>query len=115
MEEKSELIKAINELKLQNEEKAKCAAELAIANKELAFQNEKKEKRAAELVIANKELQFQNDEKEKRAAELVIANKELEKAERHIRKLYGDGPRSVATSSRWTPPPSSALKEYKHF
>src|SRR3990172_12290926 len=35
MEEKSELIKAINELKLQNEEKEKRAAELVIANKEL--------------------------------------------------------------------------------
>jgi diguanylate cyclase (GGDEF)-like protein/PAS domain S-box-containing protein len=63
------------ELLLLREIKEKCAAELV--NKELRFQNEEKERRAAELVIANKELGFQNDEKEKRAAELVIANKEL--------------------------------------
>ena len=68
----------VKEIKvLQNEEKAKRAAELIIANKKLVFQNKEKEKRAAELIIANKELAFQNKEKEKRAAELLVANKEL--------------------------------------
>ena len=65
------------ELAVQNKEKEKRAAELAIANKELVVQNKEKEKRAAELVIANKELAIQNKEKERRAAALVIANKEL--------------------------------------
>jgi len=72
-----ELVIAIRELAIQNEEKEKRAAELIIANKELLYQNEEKEKRAAELIIANKELLYQNEEKEKRAAELIIANKEL--------------------------------------
>jgi signal transduction histidine kinase len=75
-----ELILAVNELTLQNDEKEKRAAELIIANKELAFQNEEKEKRAAELIIANKELAFQNKEKEKRASELIIINKSLEQS-----------------------------------
>ncbi len=72
-----ELKMNIDELKLQNEEKDKRAAELIIANRELEFQHEEKEKRAAELIIANQELVVQNNEKEKRATELVIANKEL--------------------------------------
>jgi light-regulated signal transduction histidine kinase (bacteriophytochrome) len=72
-----ELILALKNLALQQEEKEKRAAELSAANIELLFQNEEKEKRAAELVIANKELAFQNEEKEKRAAELMLANKEL--------------------------------------
>ena len=72
-----ELILALKNLALQQEEKEKRAAELSAANIELLFQNEEKEKRAAELVIANKELAFQNEEKEKRAADLMIANKEL--------------------------------------
>jgi signal transduction histidine kinase len=75
-----ELILAVNELTLQNEEKEKRAAELIVANKELAFQNEEKEKRAAELIVANKELAFQNEEKEKRAAELINVNKSLEQS-----------------------------------
>ena len=57
----SEILKLINELAFENEEKAKRADELVIANKELAFQNEEKAKRANELVIANKELAFQNE------------------------------------------------------
>lgn len=73
----AELIIAHLELKFMNEEKAKRAAELVIANIELVFQNKEKSKRAAELVIANKELLYQNEEKAKRAAELVIANQEL--------------------------------------
>jgi signal transduction histidine kinase len=73
----AELAIANTELIFQNDEKEKRAAELAIANTELIFQNDEKEKRAAELAIANTELIFQNDEKEKRAAELAIANKEL--------------------------------------
>ncbi len=73
----AELIIANKELAFQNDEKEKRANELIIANKELAFQNGEKEKRADELIIANKELAFQNGEKEKRAAELIIANKEL--------------------------------------
>ncbi len=73
----SEILKLINELAFENEEKAKRADELVIANKELAFQNEEKAKRANELVIANKELAFQNEEKAKRTGELVIAYKEL--------------------------------------
>jgi light-regulated signal transduction histidine kinase (bacteriophytochrome) len=73
----AELVVANVELAFQNEEKDKRAAELVIANVELVFQNEEKGKRAAELIIANKELAFQNEEKEKRAAELIIANKEL--------------------------------------
>jgi diguanylate cyclase (GGDEF)-like protein/PAS domain S-box-containing protein len=73
----AELVIANKELRFQNDEKELRAAELVIANKELKFQNDEREKRAAELVIANKELKYQNEEKEKRAAELVIANKEL--------------------------------------
>ena len=68
------------ELLFQNEEKAKSAAELAIANAELLFQNGEKDKRAAELAIANIELLFQNEEKAKRAAELVIAKEEAQAA-----------------------------------
>ncbi|MCW3104826.1 MAG: histidine kinase [Bacteroidetes bacterium] len=81
---KSDEASLAKELALQNEEKEKREAELAVANKELALQtrekekrSEEREKRAEELIIANKELAFQNDEKEKRAAELIIANKEL--------------------------------------
>ena len=70
-------IKEVKELLFQNDEKAKCAAELIVANKELLYQNEEKAKRAAELIVANKELTFQNEEKAKRAAELIVANKEL--------------------------------------
>jgi signal transduction histidine kinase len=65
------------ELRYEQQEKAKRAAELILANLELDFQNQEKEKRAAELVLANTELLFQNHEKEDRANELVIANKEL--------------------------------------
>lgn len=84
---------ANKELLYENEEKAKRAAELAVANEELLHQNEEKAKRAAELVIANEEkakrvhelvvaneeLLYQNEEKAKRAAELVIANEEKAK------------------------------------
>ena len=73
----AELAIANKELLFQNTEKEKRAAELDVANDELSFQSEEKGKRAAELVIANKELLFQNKEKEKRAAELTIANREL--------------------------------------
>ncbi|WAC01851.1 diguanylate cyclase [Lacinutrix neustonica] len=73
----AQLIIANLEVKFLNEEKAKRAAELVIANIELVFQNNEKSKRAAELIIANKELIFQNEEKAKRAAELVVANIEL--------------------------------------
>jgi signal transduction histidine kinase len=65
------------ELRYEQQEKAKRAAEFILANIELDFQNEEKEKRAAELILANTELLFQNGEKEDRANELVIANKEL--------------------------------------
>ncbi|MDO9255542.1 MAG: PAS domain S-box protein [Bacteroidales bacterium] len=75
------------ELALQNEEKAKRAAELIIANKELAFQNEEKEERAAELEIANKELAFQNEEKEKRAVELLVAKEKAEEFENKFRQI----------------------------
>ena len=68
-----ELLKLIQEISFQNEEKAKRANELAVANIELAFQNEEKARRADELVIANKKLVFQNEEKEKRAGELSVA------------------------------------------
>lgn len=73
----AELIIAHLEIKFLNEEKAKRASELVIANIELVFQNNEKSKREAELFIATKELMFQNEEKAKRAAELVIANIEL--------------------------------------
>ena len=72
-----ELITALQGISLENEEKARRAAELIIANLEIKFLNEEKAQRAAELVIANIELVFQNNEKSKRALELSIANKEL--------------------------------------
>jgi signal transduction histidine kinase len=73
----AELILANIELDFQNKEKEKRAAELELANTELLFQNREKEDRANELAIANRELVFQNQEKQKRADELAIANKEL--------------------------------------
>ena len=70
---KSQTLLDLNkELTFQNEEKAKRAAELAIANEELIYQSIEKEKRVKELI-------FQNEEKAKRAAELVIANQEKAK------------------------------------
>ncbi|MFZ4617198.1 MAG: PAS domain-containing protein [Rectinemataceae bacterium] len=84
-----ELLLANKELAFQFEEKAKRAAELIIANKELAFQIEEKAKRAAELILANKELAFQNEEKSKRAGELIIANKELALEQDYQRKIAG--------------------------
>ena len=80
----------INQLRNQNEETEKRAAELALANQELAFQNAEKEKRATELILANQELAFQNAEKEKRAAELILANQELAFQNAEKEKLAAD-------------------------
>ena len=56
--------------------------ELLDTNRELLLQNREKEKRAAELAIANKELIFQNNEKDKRATELIYAKEHAEESDR---------------------------------
>ena len=75
------------QLRFQNLEREKRAAELIVVNGELAYQNSENEKRTAELIIANKELVFQNEDKEKRAAELTVAIRDLETSEAQVREV----------------------------
>ncbi|TCJ12165.1 hypothetical protein EPD60_16600 [Flaviaesturariibacter flavus] len=72
-----QLADLLEQLRHQEDEKGRRAAELLLANKELLFQSYEKAQRAGELEIANAELERQGLLKERRAAELAAALDDL--------------------------------------
>jgi PAS domain S-box-containing protein len=86
----AQILELIEELAIQNEEKAKRADELVIANKELAYQNEEKEKRADELSTAVAYSLKLTHELQVYQVELEIQNDELKRAKEQIAKAAND-------------------------